>query len=164
MSRTNQQKSMAQHELRPNDITSDIAVDATALEKIYPDIYLTADRSAYTANDLKMYGFTHIIYIDKHINDQARNNIATGRILTSPTVCEDELLFGGPNFEILHLNFGESTYLTTVLPNCYKAVKFIEKALKNNGAVLVIDSAGNKQKCVTIVVGYLMYRYNKNFL
>lgn len=176
MSRTNQSKSLAvqqqQQQLqlpRPNeDTASAISIDQAAIEKIYPDIYLTADRSAYTANDLKAYGFTHIIYIDKHIDDNGNSNATVRpidrRILTSPTVCEDELLFGGPNFEILDLNFGESTYLTTVLPNCYKAVKFIEKALKNNGAVLVIDSAGNKQKCVTIVVGYLMYRYNKNFL
>lgn len=156
---------------QPTDIAAAVTANATTLERIYPDIYLTADRSAYTANDLKLYGFTHIIYIDKHIGERggmvdANGNAISGqqRILTSPTVCEDELVFGGPNFEILDLNFGESTYLTMVLPNCYKAVKFIEKALKNNGVVLVVDSAGNKQKCVTIVVGYLMYKYNKNFL
>lgn len=156
------------------DLSYAITANVAALEKIYSDIYLISDRNEFSANDLKLFGFTHIIYIDKHISENAGSVDDNGnsnksaqpidrRILTSPTVCEDELLFGGPNFEILDLNFGESTYLTTVLPSCYKAVKFIEKALTNNGAVLVIDSAGNKQKCVTIVVGYLMYRYNKNF-
>lgn len=143
------------------------------MEKIYPGIYLTADRSVFSADDLKTYGFTHIIYIDKHINQKnevngnAINGVADTNqrdLITSANVCGEELLFGGPNFEILDLNFGESAYLTQVLPSCYKAVKFIEKALKNNGAVLVIDPLGNKQKCATIVVGYLMYRYNKNFL
>lgn len=156
--------------IAPAIANASIVIDNT-MDKIYPGIYLAADRSAYTANDLKLYGFTHIIYIDKHINetfavDDNGNATAIEQCidLTTANVCEQELLFGGPNFDILDLNFGESTYLTTVLPNCYKAVKFIEKALKNNGAVLVIDPAGSKQKCVTIVVGYLMYKYNKNFL
>lgn len=146
---------------------------AHALEKIYPGIYLTPDLNIHSADELKTYGFTHIIYIDKHINGKNEvngNGVHTVTVtnqrppLASANVCGKELLFDGPNFEILDLNFGESAYLTQVLPSCYKAVKFIEKALKNNGAVLVIDPLGNKQKCVTIVVGYLMYRYNKNFL
>lgn len=143
---------------------------SNGLEKIYPGIYLTSAVKAYSAEDLKVYGFTHIIYIDKHISDDididcnANNAVAPPTDDTSASVNEDELRFGGPNFDILDLNFGESSYLTTVLPNCYKAVKFIDKALKNNGAVLVIDPVGGKQKCVTIVVGYLMYKHNKNFL
>lgn len=143
------------------------------MDKIYPGIYLTADQNIYSVDELKTYGFTHIIYIDKHIKEKNEVNGNTVHIvaainqrapLTSTNACGEELLFDGPNFEILDLNFGESAYLTQVLPSCYKAVKFIEKALKKNGAVLVIDPMGNKQKCVTIVVGYIMYRYNKNFL
>lgn len=77
----------------------------------------------------------------------------------------NENLFGHSDFETLDLNFGESSYFTAnVLPNCYKAVAFIENALKNNGAVLVIDCIGENQKCITIVIGFLMYKYNKNFL
>lgn len=81
--------------------------------------------------------------------------------------------FGHSDFETLDLNFGESVHFTAnVLPNCYKAVRFIENALKNNGAVLVIDCNpffksifnGENQKCITIVIGFLMYKYNKNFL
>lgn len=77
----------------------------------------------------------------------------------------NENLFGHNDFETLELNFGESAYFTAnILPNCYKAVVFIENALKNNGAVLVIDCIGENQKCITIVIGFLMYKYNKNFL
>lgn len=217
-------------------------------EKIYPGIYLTSVKDLCPADDLKIYGFTHIIYIDKHaiqINDTTRsclshksttsqagltNNASTSitasitirhssesatnqnqaqsnqsssktilhdaecsltalssssSLSSSPslfnaqgmpiddepsigktfsTFANNEYLFGHNDFETLDLNFGESSYLTTVLPNCYKAVKFIERALKNNGAVLVIDCIGESQKCITIVIGFLMYKYNKNFL
>lgn len=150
-------------------------------EKIYPGIYLTSVENLCSADDLKLYGFTHIIYIDKHITEEKcvdfnANHTATG----TPTATNASTINGTPatahqsngvdeqfcrnGFEILDLNFGESSYLTTVLPNCYKAVKFIDKALKNNGAVLVIDRIGGNQKCITIVVGFLMYKYNKSFL
>lgn len=85
-------------------------------------------------------------------------------ITKSIQFASNENFIGHSDFETIDLNFGESSYLTTVLPNCYKAVKFIESALKNNGAVLVIDCTGENQKCITIVVGFLMYKYNKNFL
>lgn len=86
-------------------------------------------------------------------------------LLYSKHYPSNENLFGHSDFATLDLNFGESTYFTAnVLPNCYKAVAFIENALKNNGAVLVIDCIGEHQKCVTIVIGFLMYKYNKNFL
>lgn len=223
------------------------------LEKIYPGIYLTSVKNLCTADSLKLFGFTHIIYIDKHIiidgtaathidshynrpsvshasqhsssqhnhngrsqsalridsnaishrNDHKRlakaatssaaasassvtstlrsssvssTSVAASMadpIAASPTVSLDasartthrnENNFGHSDFETLDLNFGESSYLTTVLPNCYKAVKFIETALKDNGAVLVVDCIGENQKCITIVVGFLMYKYNKNFL
>lgn len=205
-------------------------------EKIYPGIYLTSVKDLCPADDLKIYGFTHIIYIDKHViqndaNDRScvnnksiqsfnidnmntSTNYAETAVTASITIkpktyanqnqtsallpeevtnagsstsmafntqemliydnlttkkmfsslAHNELQFVHNDFETLDLNFGESSYLTTVLPNCYKAVKFIEKALKNNGAVLVIDCIGESQKCITIVIGFLMYKYNKNFL
>lgn len=231
-------------------------------EKIYPGIYLTSMSDLCSADNLKIYGFTHIIYIDKHIiqtsntndyvnfklihtqnnnceiscSDLSKNNDdgnvikninetsitasitirhTTNQINSNASICCDgsnnnntitmdtsrtsnktdcstynnqempiddepsttltsarelsvnarnEILFGHSDFETLDLNFGESSYLTTVLPNCYKAVKFIENALKNNGAVLIIDCMGENQKCITIVIGFLMYKYNKNFL
>lgn len=188
------------------------------LEKIYPGIYLTSAKNLCSTECLKIFGFTHIIYIDKHIiehnrkhqqsddnkmefiemrksneihyeqckNDQIIHKITASITLQSTVVVDHNLpstssnsnananasnielknenIFGHGDFETLDLNFGESSYLTTVLPNCYKAVKFIEIALKNNGAVLVIDCIGENQKCITIVIGFLMYKYNKNFL
>lgn len=149
------------------------------LEKIYPGIYLTSVKNLCSAESLKLFGFTHIIYIDKHIivtktaptpaTPSSSASSSTSPTATAmPTVTrsthKNENIFGHSDFETLDLNFGESSYLTTVLPNCYKAVKFIETALKNNGAVLVIDCIGENQKCITIVVGFLMYKYNKNFL
>lgn len=210
-------------------------------QKIYPGIYLTSAKDLCSADDLKIFGFTHIIYIDKHVivsnleivnclkhksngqtlvcdellsNDphyagtsvkasitikqsaQSITNMQQSSVANTSTpisrhevnVCstsfsslnchempidvdllligkmDNENIFGHSDFETLDLNFGETSYLTTVLPNCYKAVKFIEKALKNNGAVLVIDCIGESQKCITIVIGFLMYKYNKNFL
>lgn len=206
------------------------------LQKIYPGIYLTSEKNICSAESLKFFGFTHIIYIDKHIiiDDASTSSLAGGTsnlskncsqpnhnvrsqtaridsngnrrgdiktvnalitkmasitsmasvstampplssstsVFTSPvslgscarSTHKNGNIFGRNDFETLDLNFGESSYVTTVLPNCYKAVKFIETALKNNGAVLVIDCIGENQKCITIVVGFLMYKYNKNFL
>lgn len=230
-------------------------------EKIFPGIYLTSVKDLCSSDDLKIYGFTHIIYIDKHImqnsvsNAQHNANNAgkndhenvikctetsvtasitirqTSQQTSSPQSCvpsssnsnsnrcstssnesmmdrssssrasksttttsacstsmsynlhqhhhempvddespmklyaSNENLFGHSDFETLELNFGESAYFTAnILPNCYKAVVFIENALKNNGAVLVIDCIGENQKCITIVIGFLMYKYNKNFM
>lgn len=247
-------------------------------EKIYPGIYLTSAKDLCSPDDLKIYGFTHIIYIDKHhiiasnhigsshekcdaqnrnqqsqaqqnrhkhggddrdddgdrgnenvikglgtsvtasitirqtaagsssncdnnrslcasntkvqdtgssagcststmsIDDEPTTNTtttstssaataSTSSLLHSKHYPSNENLFGHSDFATLDLNFGESTYFTAnVLPNCYKAVAFIENALKNNGAVLVIDCIGEHQKCVTIVISFLMYKYNKNFL
>lgn len=212
-------------------------------QKIYPGIYFTSAKDLCSADDLKIFGFTHIIYIDKHVivsnseivnclkhksigqrlvcdelllsNDpncaetsirasitikqsaqlgtnmhqssvvntsipDSRHEVNVCSTSTSSLNChempididllinigkmDNENIFGHSDFETLDLNFGETSYLTTVLPNCYKAVKFIEKALKDNGAVLVIDCIGESQKCITIVIGFLMYKYNKNFL
>lgn len=234
---------------------SSTTIDCTMnYEKIYPGIYLTPIKDLCSPDDLKIYGFTHIIYIDKHImqnnassneshsiNNVGKNdhdnviNKTTGTSVTASitirqtiqnsnlvscvpggshslmdrsvscsskstastsnfssssasslsssssssmsynhempiddettSIARNENLFGHSDFDTLDLNFGESTYFTAnVLPNCYKAVAFIEKALKNNGAVLVIDCIGENQKCITIVIGFLMYKYNKNFL
>lgn len=215
-------------------------------ERIYHGIYLTSIDELCSPDDLRIYGFTHIIYIDKHIFENKRPrtpaslvaqmsmenkspNINSGKCYQSRGIdsthtqytdtammmeCHTQSVYNIPvcrthigttantarltelpqrspyahempldelfirqssltrhvdslsqsDFEILDLNFGETSYLTTVLPNCYKAVKFIEKALKHNGAVLVIDCIGGNQKCITIVIGFLMYKYNKNFL
>lgn len=218
--------------------TNTAAGSRMTFERIYHSIYLTSIAELCSPDDLKIYGFTHIIYIDKHIiennssnthidirqmcsENRSPNIISTDKCFQSnivggtPMIVETQpqvnASFGGANgsdilnlpgtstaagcsssfnqdmpidddsftmlslsskvdmlnrgdFEILDLNFGETSYLTTVLPNCYKAVKFIEKATKQNGAVLVIDCIGGSQKCITIVIGFLMYKYNKNFM
>lgn len=109
------------------------------------------------------HGFTHIIHIDKNINTtqtpltsatEAANNINSS-LVTSESIYDYDV-------ETLDLNFGE-TYFPAVLPNLYKAVKFIDKALKNGGTILVFDSAGY-QKCVTAVVGFLMYKHNISYM
>lgn len=123
------------------------------VEQIIPGIYLSLSNEYWTQQKLRSHGFTHIIHIDKNINCTTSTSITNNNL-------ENELIYDY-NFEILDLNFGE-TYLATVLPNLYKAVRFIDKALKNGGAIIVFDAAGY-QKCVTAVVGYLMYKHNISF-
>lgn len=132
------------------------------------------NRSLYTTTTTKVQdmSFTHEMPVDDEPTPTAQpssssttQSSSTSSLLHSKHYPSNENLFGHSDFATLDLNFGESTYFTAnVLPNCYKAVAFIENALKNNGAVLVIDCIGEHQKCVTIVIGFLMYKYNKNFL
>lgn len=133
--------------------SSDFCPSQLHVDQIMPGIYLTNTSEAWTPERLRSHGFTHVINIDRHIEDFfiARNDHNCNR------TCDF-----GSEFETLDLNFGEKSYLTTVLPNCYKAVKFIDKALQNGGAILVIDCNSN-QKCLTIVTAYLMYKNNINF-
>lgn len=160
------------------------------VEFLMPGIYLTKDFISLKEDNLRSKGFSHIIIIDKHIqelyypNQQPdifkiclKNTEKTKNIhgtvndnssslnafdyYCSPTA-KSHLKFG-KEFEVIELNFGEKSYLTTVLPNCYRAVKFINKALQASGTILVIDCNGGEQKCLTIIVAYLMYKHNINF-
>lgn len=140
------------------------------VEQIFPGIYLTLCEDKWTTDKLRSYGFTHIIRIDKHITtnyDTIHRNLkneiklpshATNSILTD----RDQFLPHLDGFETLDLNFGETSYLTTVLPNCYKGVRFIDNALKHGGCVLIVDRITN-EKCITVVVGFLMYKDNLKF-
>jgi hypothetical protein len=83
------------------------------LEQIFPGIYLTLCEDQWTTDKLRTHGFTHIIRIDKHITN---NHIKTS--LQTNLLDRDQHHLDG--FETLDLNFGETSYLTTVLPNCYK--------------------------------------------
>lgn len=150
----------------PND---DPLVTAIEMEMILPGIYLTpTTENNWTPEILRSHGFTHIIRIDKHLtqyatfNDDNANHIRpfTAHHLAATTQMSTSITYDG--FEILDLDFGAASYLTTVLPNCYKAVKFIDIALLNGGAVLIIDPQSN-DKSITIVVGYLMYKENLQF-
>lgn len=63
---------------------------------------------------------------------------------------------------MLNLNFGHP-YSMTVLPNLYRAVKFLEKALENSGRVFIGDDFGN-EKAVTILIAFIMYKYRLKFV
>lgn len=176
------------------------------LENVMPGIYLTKDFITWKREQLRDYGFTHIIIIDKHIQElyypnqqpeifklcarntatlkgnnnsdfrDATNTGAAGGIHDDSSslnafeyYCHPRMtstataLNFGKDFEVIDLNFGEKAYLTTVLPNCYRAVRFINKALQSDGKILVIDCNGGEQKCLTIIVAYLMYKHNISF-
>lgn len=149
----------------------DTSINATAIEMemILPGIYLTSTtEDNWTSDILRSHGFTHIIRIDKHLSQLANRNDDNANHIRSLTahhhVATMAQMTAIPydGFDILDLNFGDVAYLTMVLPNCYKAVKFIDNALLNGGAVLIIDPHST-EKCITIVVGYLMYKENLQF-
>lgn len=128
--------------------TSHLAGDGS-LESIIKGVYLTHDFSFWTSSRLRQSKFSHIVYVDRKV---AKNG--------NPTAHLEDL---DPNeFECLDLNFKSAL----VLPNLYKSDKFIAKALRNDGKVLVMepDTAGaNYQKAIAIILGYLMYSYELGF-
>uniref|UniRef100_A0A0K8UQU9 Dual specificity protein phosphatase 1B n=1 Tax=Bactrocera latifrons TaxID=174628 RepID=A0A0K8UQU9_BACLA len=168
-----QQNSSQQHQRATVSATVFTSHDL-AVESVMPGIYLTKNFIAWNEENLRSHGFTHIIIIDKHIQElyypspifklSTENTTVdafdTYEYFSHPATAS---LKFGKEFEAIDLNFGEKSYLTTVLPNCYRAVKFINKALLAGGTILVIDCNGSEQKCVTIVVAYLMYKHNINF-
>lgn len=142
------------------------------VEQIFPGIYLTLYEDKWTTDKLRTHGFTHIIRIDKHI----KINHTSDRNASTDDSCKSSSPIANPissdrdhfsphltGFETLDLNFGETSYLTTVLPNCYKGVRFIDNALKHShNRVLIVDRITN-EKCITVVVGFLMYKDNLKF-
>lgn len=143
------------------------------MERIFPGIYLTLCEDKWTTDKLRAHGFTHIIRIDKHIktdhtsisndrNTSNDNKTTTPEPINPNSLDRDHLTPHLDGFETLDLNFGETSYLTTVLPNCYKGVRFIDNALRHGGRVLIVDRITN-EKCITVVVGFLMYKDNLKF-
>ncbi|XP_037028120.1 uncharacterized protein LOC119068576 [Bradysia coprophila] len=134
------------------------------MEQIFPGIYLTLCEDKWTTEKLRTHGFTHIIRIDKHIKTShtTDRNASSDNKTVSQSLLDRDHLSPLDGFETLDLNFGETSYLTTVLPNCYKGVRFIDSALKNGGRVLIVDRITN-EKCITVVVGFLMYKDNLKF-
>lgn len=153
-----------------------------ALEEIYPGICLTLSEHLWSPENIRAHGFTHIIRIDRHMarkqqqqpQPQSAQQRSSGvsasqtpagtdlnaNVIVGSAVDDDHLYAG---FKTLDLNFSENgVYLSTVLPNCYKGVTFIEAALRGGGAVLIIDRL-NKQKCITVVIGFLMYKNHIKF-
>ncbi|KAM7350802.1 uncharacterized protein ACRADG_009249 [Cochliomyia hominivorax] len=177
--------------LTPLQLNNEKTESQLLVECVMPGIYLTKDFISWKEQQLRAHGFTHIIIIDKHIqelyypnqqpdifklcsiNNEKTKNLRQGSRHDNssslnafdyycPPTAANHLSFG-KEFEVIDLNFGEKSYLTTVLPNCYRAVKFINKALQAGGTILVIDCNGGEQKCLTIIVAYLMYKHNISF-
>lgn len=111
---------------------------------------------------LRRHKFTHLVNIDKEYflrnlpvrqqQQQMHDGAESVIDVNDPTV----------EFEILDLNFGHP-HSMTVLPNLYRAVKFLEKALENSGRVFIGDDFGN-EKAVTILIAFIMYKYRLKFV
>lgn len=113
------------------------------VEKIINGVFLCQDSYSWT-DELLRGKYTHIIYIDRPQYDP------------KATIVDQN------EFECLELRFFENAQPTSVLPNIYKSVKFISKALDNEGRLLILDS--QHQKCITVIIGYLMYNFELNFM
>lgn len=100
---------------------------------------------------LRRHKFTHLVNVDHR---WFHNNENQGQAL--------DVFDASVEFELLNLHFGEP-YRMQVLPNVYKAVKFLEKALENSGKVLIGEEFG-LQKAATIVIGFIMYRFRLKFV
>lgn len=138
------------------------------LEEIFPGICVTLLEHLWTPKQIRAHGFTHIIHIDRHLAVSNPNNQhidANANLVRSTAVDYDDLCAG---FRTLDLHFVEKNAATTVapvarlLPNCYKAVAFIETALFGGGSVLIIDRL-DVQKSLTMVIGFLMYKDHIKF-
>lgn len=110
-------------------------------------------------DNLRSHKFTHLINIDREMFPTHRPHITAARVDPELTVDASD---PSVQFEILDLHFGER-HIMTVLPNIYKAVKFIEKSLENSGKVLIGEYMG-QQKAVTIVIAFIMYKFRLNFV
>lgn len=153
------------------------------LLKIINNVYICGTFLPF--DSLRKHKFTHLINVDCQLfptNNQSSHITATATAATvtaasnvtntttsstrSSTVSLDTLTVDESDpsvqFETLDLYFGER-YLMTVLPNIYKAVKFIEKALENSGKVLIGEQMG-AQKATTIVIAFIMYKFRLKFV
>lgn len=126
--------------------------------------------------NLQSHKFTHLINVDRemfsinvrptavilpHITADTTTT-AVALPITSDTLTVDA---SDPSvqFETLDLHFGEHSYLMTVLPNIYRAVKFIEKSWDNSGKVLIGEEMGS-QKAITLVIAFIMYKFRLKFV
>lgn len=111
-------------------------------------------------DSLQGHKFTHLINIDREMfPTHSRPHITVDPQSDTLTVDASD---PSVQFETLDLHFGER-YLMMVLPNIYKAVKFIEKALDNSGKVLIGEDLG-QQKATVIVIAYIMYKFRLKFV
>lgn len=108
------------------------------LRKIFTGVFLCecpSGFSAWTQDLLRAHNYSHIIYIDRIAGDEG------------PELDRNE-------FECLDLNFRDSLVLRLL----YASEKFLAKALNNDGKVLILETEGN-ERCMTVILGYLMCHY-----
>jgi hypothetical protein len=125
------------------------------VHQIIPQVFLTNDWDFWGPDQLRLHGISHIININGSatvLNNNNNNN-------TEGAVGIDIYQIDQTEFEVLELDF---SFLTTVLPNCYRAVKFLDKALQNSGTVLFKEHDG-VQSSLTLTIAYLMYKYKFNY-
>lgn len=135
-------------------------------ERIIPRIFYSPYNHVWSSERLRVHGFTHIVRID-HQNKSAQSSIA--QIIQidinaneeEPQQQQPSCCFAG--FEMVDLAFNSSPYATTVLPSCYKSVKFIERAMRGSGSVLIVGEGEDYALAIVIVVGYLMYKDHLKF-
>ncbi|XP_063696645.1 uncharacterized protein LOC134827495 [Culicoides brevitarsis] len=155
-----------------NKLTPKQPTDSNSLTEIcdcFQHIPFTAIlNSVYLCNGivsteiLRRHKFTHLINIDK---EYFLRNVPVHRSSNSSSNSDSNVIDvhdPAVEFEILDLNFGHPASMT-VLPNLYRAVKFLEKALENSGRVFIGDDFGN-QKAVTILIAFIMYKYRVKFV
>jgi hypothetical protein len=137
------------------------------VEQIIPQVFLSSDWPFWSTDNLRHHGISHIININNAqrplsatITKSEDINLPDCVAAALPTSSDDCIDL--TEFECLDLDFAEIPFLTAVLPNCYKAVKFLDKALNNSGTVLFKEKNG-KQKSLTVTIAYLMYKYKFNY-
>lgn len=125
-------------------------------ERIIPRIFYTQYTHCWSTERLRVQGFTHIVRID-HQNQPPPIDVNANEEALEPG-CQ---LAG---LEMVDLDFNNSSpYATMVLPSCYKSVKFIERAMRGSGSILVVGGAKDYGLAIVIVVGYLMYKDHLRF-
>uniref|UniRef100_A0A336N170 CSON004264 protein n=1 Tax=Culicoides sonorensis TaxID=179676 RepID=A0A336N170_CULSO len=112
---------------------------------------------------LRYHKFTHLINIDREyfLHNEQLTQIRE-RIQGDEAEPMIDVHDPAVEFETLDLNFGHP-YSMTVLPNLYRAVKFLEKALENSGRVLIGDTIGS-EKAATILIAFIMYKFRLKFV
>lgn len=132
-----------------------ISPDAMDPERIIPRIFYTQYEHVWSAERLRDHSFTHIVRIDHQ--HQAFEASAVDHNANEQPMCD----FAG--FDLVDLDFNSSPYATSVLPSCYKSVKFIERAMRGSGSVLIVGAGEDNALAIVIVVGYLMYKDHLRF-
>ena len=111
----------------------------TASLIVHPYLYLGGHQSVNDPNELKAQGVTHVLNMARELKLDA-----------------DEL--AKRNIKLLHISARDGkTY--NMRNDFEKAFQFIDDALRSKGKI-IINCARGISRSATIVIAYLMYRYN----